>query len=54
MELIAMMGAGWLMFSTDYPHWDGDEPAMVLKGLSPQDQQRVFRTNAESIFRLGA
>jgi predicted TIM-barrel fold metal-dependent hydrolase len=35
-----------LMFSTDYPHYDGDEPARVARSLPGDIRERVMRGNA--------
>jgi uncharacterized protein len=35
-----------LMFSTDYPHWDADEPADVFKRIPEQMRQRIAYENA--------
>lgn len=35
-----------LMFSSDYPHWDFDDPRHVLKTLPEQMRQRVASENA--------
>lgn len=44
---------GWdkLLFSTDYPHWDFDDPNYVFKGpVSPAHKQQVMRDNARSLY----
>ena len=46
---------GWdrLMFSTDYPHWDFDDPRYAFKiRLSPEERRMVMRDNARSLYRL--
>ncbi len=40
-----------LMFATDYPHWDWDDPAETFKGLSPKLRERIFSANAREFFR---
>jgi uncharacterized protein len=46
---------GWdrLLFSSDYPHWDQDDPAyaFTLK-LSPAERRQIVRTNAETLYRF--
>jgi uncharacterized protein len=50
-ELIEMMGGDeTLLFSTDYPHWDNDNPARVFQGLDGPLKRRVFYENAKSTF----
>ena len=51
-KVIDMIGSDWLIFGSDYPHWDGDSPGLVLNRLAPADQGKVMRTNAEWMFRL--
>jgi uncharacterized protein len=46
---------GWdkLLFSTDYPHWDSDDPRYVFKfPLSAAERRMVFRDNARSFYGL--
>lgn len=41
-----------LMFSTDYPHWDFDDPQWVLRKLRSQERQRILRDNALEFYGL--
>ena len=41
-----------LMFSSDYPHWDTDNPARILMQASPELRRRVFVENARELYRL--
>jgi uncharacterized protein len=46
---------GWdrIMFSTDYPHWDQDDPRYAFKApLSEQQKRMVFRENALAFYGL--
>ena len=46
---------GWdrIMFSTDYPHWDQDDPRYAFKApLNEQQKRMVFRENALSFYGL--
>jgi predicted TIM-barrel fold metal-dependent hydrolase len=47
-----------LMFSSDYPHWDADNPDVALKAIPEDYRGRVFFDNAAETFgleqRLGA
>ncbi len=46
---------GWdrIMFSTDYPHWDYDDPARAFKiRLSDAEHARIFRDNACELYGL--
>jgi uncharacterized protein len=42
-----------LLFSTDYPHWDFDDPRQAFKvRLSDEADQAIFRDNAKALYRL--
>ena len=41
-----------LMFATDYPHFDWDDPARTFAGYSDGFRRRVFSENAIDTFRL--
>jgi uncharacterized protein len=43
---------GHLMFASDYPHWDFDDPTRVLtaKTIGAERHERIFRHNAEALF----
>jgi len=46
---------GWdrLMYSSDYPHWDFDNPRLAFKfALSEQEKAKVFRDNAKALYGL--
>jgi uncharacterized protein len=46
-QTVEMMGGeNLLVFSTDYPHWDSEEPLSVLRGLSEEARRKIFRQNA--------
>jgi uncharacterized protein len=53
--LAAMHADSTLMFSSDYPHWDSDEPSFVFRHLQEPLRQRIFSENAIETFgpRLG-
>ena len=47
---------GWdrILFATDYPHWDFDNPLTAFKiGMSPEERRMVFSENARRVYRLG-
>lgn len=53
LDTIRWIGADRLMFSTDYPHWDFDDPKTAFKVRLPIEQQNaIFRDNAKALFRL--
>lgn len=46
---------GWdrIMFATDYPHWDFDDPRYALgTTMSPDEKQKIMSGNARAFFRL--
>jgi uncharacterized protein len=55
LHLIDWIGWDRLLFSTDYPHWDFDDPKYVLKvRLTDKQKAQLFRGNARDVYsRLG-
>jgi uncharacterized protein len=55
-DLFDVMGwIGWdrLMFSTDYPHWDFDDPRYVFKArLEEPSRSKLFSGNAKALYGL--
>ena len=52
-EIIEWIGWDRLMFSTDYPHWDFDDPRFAFKiALSEEQKTKVFRENAKTVYGL--
>jgi predicted TIM-barrel fold metal-dependent hydrolase len=45
-----MDGGRTLMFSTDYPHWDFDNPRQAFPSLPEPLQRRIFVENALDAF----
>lgn len=43
-------GDGTLLFSSDYPHWDFDNPLRSLDALDAPVRMRIQAANAESLF----
>ncbi len=46
---------GWdrILFATDYPHWDFDDPRTAFPiRLSETERRKVFRDNAAGLYRL--
>lgn len=52
-ELMDWLGARErLMFSTDYPHWDFDDPDWVSRRLAKADRETVMAENAIRLYGL--
>ncbi len=41
-----------LMFATDYPHWDADDPLRALPKLPGDLESRIYHENASELYRL--
>ena len=54
-DIIGWLGWDRLMFSTDYPHWDFDDPQQVFKfNLTEAQKAKVLRDNAKALYGLTA
>jgi predicted TIM-barrel fold metal-dependent hydrolase len=53
-DIFQLVGCDRIMFSTDYPHWDFDDPKFVLGKLrlSEGDKRRIFGQNAKDLYGL--
>lgn len=52
-DTIRWIGADRLLFSSDYPHWDFDDPRYAFKiKLSRADEAAIFAGNARDLYRL--
>jgi predicted TIM-barrel fold metal-dependent hydrolase len=52
-DVIDWIGWDKVMFATDYPHWDFDDPTFAFKcKLSREERERIFSTNAKILFNL--
>ena len=49
-----MGGTDRIMFSTDYPHWDFDDPRRALRASScpPEARAQIFGGNAMALYGL--
>ena len=53
LSTIEWIGPERVMFSTDYPHWDQDDPRYAFKVKLPEDWSRmIYRDNARALYRL--
>ena len=54
LDTIGWMGWDRLLFATDYPHWDFDDPAHALPlKVTPEQRQRFFQGNARALYGIG-
>lgn len=52
-QILGMFDAGrMLMFSSDYPHWDGDTPDFAGRALPAALRSRVLGETARALYRL--
>jgi predicted TIM-barrel fold metal-dependent hydrolase len=50
---IDLIGFDRLLFSTDYPHWDYDDPATAVKiKMTAAEKEQLFRGNAKKVYGL--
>jgi predicted TIM-barrel fold metal-dependent hydrolase len=51
LQLFDWIGWDRLLFSTDYPHWDFDDPKLAFRLRLPEArQQQLFRDNARRVY----
>ena len=52
-QMLAMFPAGqMLMFSSDFPHWDGDTPDFCARAFPPAMRPQVMSENARRLYQL--
>lgn len=53
-DTIRSIGADQVMYTSDYPHWDYDDPSAIsdLSFLTDAEKQRILATNAEEVFGI--
>ena len=53
LSTLEWIGVDRVMFSTDYPHWDQDDPRYAFKVKLSDDWSRmIYRENARALYRL--
>jgi predicted TIM-barrel fold metal-dependent hydrolase len=53
MQIFDMIGGDEiLLYCSDYPHFDFDEPTVLPRALSPESRQRILHDNACEFFNL--
>ena len=51
LSTLEWIGSDRVMFSTDYPHWDQDDPRYAFKAPLPEEaKRRIFRDNAMALY----
>src|SRR6266480_2041486 len=52
-SLIEWVGVDHLLFSSDYPHWDFDDPRFAFKTpLTEVERAKIFSGNARALYKL--
>ncbi|MBX9590620.1 MAG: amidohydrolase family protein [Hyphomonadaceae bacterium] len=53
LDMMAWIGWDRLLFASDYPHWDFDDPFRAFPaGLATDRTQQILTTNAKAVYRL--
>ena len=53
LDAMRWIGFDRILFASDYPHWDFDDPAMALPpGLGDEARRMVLADNARAVYRL--
>ena len=52
-DIVAWLGVDRIMFASDYPHWDFDDPHEALKAVrDPEIRQKIRFDNAATLFAV--
>ena len=50
---VEALGDHFIMYASDYPHWDFDDPRQVFGfQLTAEQRAKVFRDNAKALYGL--
>jgi predicted TIM-barrel fold metal-dependent hydrolase len=54
-QVVEQSGSSWIVWASDYPHWDADFPGAVAKvadreAIAPADRAAILDTNANRLF----
>ena len=53
LQIFEWIGHDRMMFSSDYPHWDFDDPNVVIpQALGQASRDAIFSGNARAFYRL--
>ena len=52
-DIMGWIGWDRLLFSSDYPHWDFDDPRYAFRmHMTPQERAMIYRDNARALYGL--
>ena len=52
-DILGWIGWDKMMYSSDYPHWDYDDPRVALNfRMTPPQRAGILRDNAKALYRL--
>jgi general secretion pathway protein E len=52
-DAMRWIGLNRILFASDYPHWDFDDPVMAIPaGLAEDERRMIFADNAKALYRL--
>ncbi len=53
-DTMAWIGWDRLLFASDYPHWDFDDPFRAFPaGIDEMHKRAILTANAKPVYRLG-
>jgi uncharacterized protein len=53
LDAMRWIGFDRILFASDYPHWDFDDPVMAIPpSLTDEQRRMVFAANARAVYRL--
>ncbi len=53
LDAMRWIGFDRILFASDYPHWDFDDPVMAIPPSLAEEQRRmIFAGNARTVYRL--
>jgi predicted TIM-barrel fold metal-dependent hydrolase len=54
MEVMDWIGFDRILFASDYPHWDFDDPFLALPpSLNETQRTQIYSGNARGLYRFG-